>query len=131
MASPSSPTVNNTQAVTFSSFFNSALPNQLSFLQASAGYNGSNSAFTPMTWNYSAAISPQLLATTEATASAQQSAGLQTIADLGAAEFGSLTNTFNNWANSQNSFVASINNALNTSINKSAKASGSIFGAIF
>jgi hypothetical protein len=109
-------------------FFNSALPNQLSFLQASAGYDGTQSAFTTGAWDYTPALSPGLLSTTLAENNATVNAELSTLTNLGAAEFNQVNNDFAGWANAQEGFVQQSLSFAQDIANKSAKAGGGLLG---
>ncbi len=111
-------------------FFNNALPNQLSFLTAGAGFNPSQSAFTQQGWNYTSALSPQLLSSVVGFNEATQSAGIQTIANLGAMQFATINQDFTNWGNAQGNFLAQIGNTLQTAVKKSATAGGGLLGLL-
>jgi hypothetical protein len=111
-----------------SSFFNMSLPNQLSFLTATAAYNPSSSAFTSGGFDYQPALTPELLSDAFAENAATQNAGLAAIANSGAAEFGSIGGELNNWAGAQNAFMTSVAQSFSEVASKSAKAGGGLLG---
>lgn len=110
-------------------FSQTALPNALAEVTTSAGYDASSSAFSLGTWNYNAALTPQLLSSALGEGEAASLAGTATLADLGGAEFADISSDFTNWGNSQEQFLSATSGTFGYLAKKSAKAnSGGILG---
>jgi hypothetical protein len=112
------------------SFFNLALPTQLSFLTASAGYDASQSAFTSQGWNYIPALTPQLLSGALAESQATNAAGLAALTNLGAAQTATISQDFNGFANIQENFMTSVSKSLATVAKNEGSGGSGLFGQI-